>query len=162
MITIEELKAKTVESEDGCWEWTGYVQHGHPYFIRKPHRVTARRAMYELSVAPIPEQRKLLCKCENPLCINPAHMKVVKAGAILKKAYKEGKLSTYAKRVKISTYQREHNAKLTLEQAREIRESPNKQEYLATVYGVSRGYISHIKSGRKWPELGGMWSGLMR
>lgn len=58
----------------GCWEWTasrferGYGQFKHPSSTR------AHRVSYELSYGPVPDGLKVLHRCDNPPCVNPAHL----------------------------------------------------------------------------------------
>ena len=46
-----------------------------------------------------------------------------------------------------------HNAKLTSEDVYAIRESREKQSYLAATYGVTAATISYIKAGKTWRHI---------
>ncbi|KKK93890.1 hypothetical protein LCGC14_2688380 [marine sediment metagenome] len=59
----------------GCWEWTrcrtdkGYGQvrvHGKAW--------RAHRLSYTINVGPIPDGLFVLHDCDNPPCVNPAHL----------------------------------------------------------------------------------------
>lgn len=62
----------------GCWEWNG-SRHDCGYGIFNALRLgfdgaRAHRVMYELHVGPIPEGYEIRHSCDNPPCVNPAHL----------------------------------------------------------------------------------------
>lgn len=62
--------------QDGCWLWTAALNNkGYGFFY--PHhgeREYAHRFSYALAYGPIPEGMKVLHRCDNPPCCNPAHL----------------------------------------------------------------------------------------
>jgi hypothetical protein len=66
-----------VQKSDACWIWAasrddkGYGTFGFDGVVQKAHRVA-----YQLSVGPIPDGAHILHSCDNPPCVNPAHLRV--------------------------------------------------------------------------------------
>ena len=61
-----------------CWEWTSYrnrVQgYGRLHHNGKDHK--AHRVSYALANGPIPDGLVVRHKCDNPPCVNPAHLEL--------------------------------------------------------------------------------------
>jgi DNA-binding XRE family transcriptional regulator len=75
---LARLSANVQISPDGCWEWIG---HRTPYVIVtakgfRPGRRkwSAHRLSWELHFGPNPDGLWVLHLCDNPPCVNPAHL----------------------------------------------------------------------------------------
>lgn len=74
--TIEWLRARTIETETGCWEWsrrknpvTGYGQTCEGDRVLGAHRVA-----WTIANGAIPDGLWVLHTCDNRPCCNPDHL----------------------------------------------------------------------------------------
>lgn len=139
-ITPREGFEAKIEKTDGCWLWKGTTNgYGYGVFLLpKGKPVRAHRMAYEYYVGAIPAGKVIMHLCDNPPCVNPAHLRVGTKN--------ENNKDTASKRR--HNYGTKHwNGKLTDEQINEIRESTLKQPELAKIFGVTQSHISRVKSG---------------
>ena len=62
---------------DLCWLWIGAKKpSGYGNFYMLGRYETAHRASWLLFKGPIPAGRYVMHKCDNPPCVNPAHLSV--------------------------------------------------------------------------------------
>ena len=60
---------------DGCWEWRGRRSHqGYGTVVRSTVRRQAHRVAWEMTNGSIPEGMWVRHRCDNPPCVNPAHL----------------------------------------------------------------------------------------
>lgn len=141
ILTDKDVFEHRFDKGDGCWEWKGTRnQTGYGIFLlpgEKP--VRAHRYSYEYFVGPIPEGKIIMHICDNPPCVNPAHLRVgTKA---------DNNADTASKRR--HHYGLDHwNGKLTPEQVAEIRASTETQRALGKKFGVNQSHICRIRSGK--------------
>ena len=80
MIDVRERFLAKVDRRgpDECWLWTaaqvGRPTHRYGWFALGGRPRYANRVAYELFVGPIPEGHGVLHRCDNSLCVNPAHL----------------------------------------------------------------------------------------
>ena len=128
------------EKRDGCWEWQGTRnEYGYGIFLlpgEKP--VRAHRYSYEFYIAPIPDEKIIMHTCDNPPCVNPAHLRIgTKA---------ENNADTARKRR--HNYGLAHwNGRLSNADVAAIRASNEPRAVLAKRYGVDYSHIWRIKAG---------------
>ena len=137
-------------AERGCWEWTGTRSNGYGFMwiaAGKP-RVLAHRFSYELHHGPVPAGFNVCHTCDNPWCVNPAHLF---AGTD-----KDNMRDMIAKgRDHHPPLQGEANgsAKLNAIQVRKIRQLKMTARQLADRFGVSKQLIDAIRQRRLWAHI---------
>lgn len=149
---LERFLAKISFGPD-CWLWLGatYSAPRLPYGLvwqneGKTWRV-AHRVMWELKRGAIPEGLQVLHRCDNPRCVNPAHLFL---GSI-----RDNMLDRHAKR-RDARGIRHGRAKLTEAQVREIRVRGTegwKAHRLAPGYGVTPAVVFNILRGKTWRHV---------
>ena len=138
----ERFWAKVDKSGD-CWLWTGALLKTGYGCIRIAHKaIRAHRAAYELSVGPLPKGALLRHTCDNPRCVNPAHLLLGDKRLNMKDALERGQHRCG---------ERDPTAKLSNQNVIEIRDALARGETgraLARRFGVAESVISQIKTGK--------------
>lgn len=84
---IDRLVFRCVETEHGCWEFTGPKDHkGYARFRVQGRKVFAHRFMWEFFRGPWPEGLTYDHLCQNKACVNPWHGEPVPSGVNSKRA----------------------------------------------------------------------------
>jgi hypothetical protein len=140
--------------DDGCWVWQR-VTNGVGYGMLRVggKMVYAHRLAHELGVGPIPDGLHVLHSCDNPRCINPAHLSAGTRSKNMKECSDRGRA-----RIPRPIKHGEENgaSKLTEVDVRSIRRLLAKgltQKEIAGRFGVSQSAISLIKLGHKWSSV---------
>lgn len=125
-----------------CWEWNAGLFAGYGAFSHHSKSRYAHRTSWELAFGEIPERLFVCHKCDNPLCVNPAHLFLGTAKDNTQDMVKKGRKPVVRRR-----------RKLTDDQMNDIRSrygtwlTPNLRislSYLAKEYGVSPSAIMYI------------------
>ncbi|MBT2587989.1 HNH endonuclease [Arthrobacter sp. ISL-95] len=135
-------------TESDCWEWRGgRSERGYGQFRAPGRSWVAPRASHYIYIGPIPEGLVVLHECDNPPCVNPAHLR---AGTTADNSDDKVSKGRQAKGEDVNTN------KLAAEHVFEIRRQiaeGRRTSTLAKSFGVSPSAISDIKAGRTWAWL---------
>jgi hypothetical protein len=74
---VRERFLEKVDKGDGCWIWNAArSKAGYGKFVvtKSIGPVGAHRVSYQLFVGEIPARLQVLHRCDNPPCVNPAHL----------------------------------------------------------------------------------------
>jgi hypothetical protein len=141
-----------VRGMDECWEWQGTTRNGYGMVItRPPHTMIASRFLWEIHHRQeIPDGMFVCHTCDNPLCVNPAHLYL---GTPL------DNMRDMIERDRACWYVGEENphAKLTEDQVREIRrlyaEGGWSYRRLAPMFGVNWSAIRQVVKRHTWKHI---------
>lgn len=149
----QKLWARVVKS-DGCWEWTGpRTPFGHGHLNHRNKRVYAHRLSWELHNGPIPDGMSVCHRCDNPPCVNPAHLWLGSHGDNLRDMATKGRQGLHLAPAKAVRGEAHHRSVLTDDMVREIRASSESAHALSRRLGVSRPTVARVRQGRTWKHV---------
>jgi len=134
-------------SETGCWEYCGAKNPGGYGIIRGcPQTYLAHRVAWILDNGPIPQGVCVCHTCDNPSCINPAHLWLGTRADNNRDKEEKG-------RAVYHPGEKNGGAKLTEEQVYAIRKDNRIQIEIAAEYGCDQTTVSEIKRRKTWASL---------
>lgn len=147
--TLVERFWRAVDKGGDCWLWTKAVDRGGYGAIgagtNTDRRVLkAHRVSWELAHGPIPDGVFVCHRCDNPKCVNPAHLFL---------GSPSDNAADMATKGRANRGERRWIAKLTDDAVREIRRSSEKGVDLAKRYGVSPTQVTAVRRGYEWKHV---------
>ena len=141
-----------------CWTWEGALQtsgYGMIWCKSRKGPVLAHQVSYVLEHGDVGPGMEIIHSCDNPACVNPAHLKQGTHAENLADAARKGRMSSGSEhREKVLAGMRlgeKHpKAKLTDRQVKSIREykaAGVSDAHLALEFGVSRALIYKLHRG---------------
>ena len=138
-------------AESGCWVWDGSRDNnGYGQLARGRSNgrnyvpIKASRAAYMAWVGPVADHEVVCHRCDNPPCINPAHLFLGDRAA---------NNQDMANKRRSANGERKRLHRLTDDQVEEIRQRYARggvlQRELAAEYGVSQQLVGLIADGRR-------------
>jgi hypothetical protein len=129
----------------GCWIWNKCIgDRGYGRLMYRGKQTTAHRLSWVLNVGPIPADLLVCHHCDNPPCVNPAHLFL---GTALDNARD---MVSKGRQGRMFGSSNPHS-KLTESDVSRIRASAETQTVTASRFGIARCTVSQIKSGYRWP-----------
>ena len=135
-VPILDKLIQRYKSNGSCWEWTaGKDVNGYGRIWYNGENQTAHTVAYSVFVGPIPNGMHLRHSCDNPCCINPAHLE----------------LGTHADNMKDKSVRRRihgeknPNAKYSDEQRELARNWKGSPKELSEQTGMSAAYICNLR-----------------
>lgn len=143
---VAHIKSRVMESPTGCWEWQGGKQgDGYGVIRYKDKCCLVHRVLFSLTKEPIRSGMFLLHSCDNPICVNPSHLRQGTNTDNMRDKVERGRSFT-------GNQKGANNgaSKLTQCLANSIRKDPRVQHVIAKDYGVCQMTVSLIKQGKIW------------
>ena len=147
---VDRFHKKYEISESGCWIWTAGTRPNGKGVLYPRHwtddgkSIGAHRFSFELSRGAIPKGMYVCHKCDTPLCVNPDHLFIG--------THHDNMRDMVTKRRSFTGRGKDKKgrAKLTNQQADQIRKMEISHSKLAAMFGVSQTTISRIKRGESY------------
>ena len=160
-MNLTERFLNAVTKTDGCWLYTGHRDpRGYGIISEgwKPRRnVRAHRLSWELSNGPIPDGMDVCHHCDNPPCVNPAHLFLgtQRDNVMDMIAKKRAGFQTVPECLRHPGSQH-GNAKLNeadVLEIRRLRSSGMQQWKIAQWFSITRGNVGHIVRRQAWAHV---------
>lgn len=150
-IAIQERFDDFVRKErTGCWVWTGWLTpDGYGKFNLRGKKTAAHRFSYARAHGSIPAGKVVRHRCDNPACVNPAHLQLGSQTENVRDAIMR-------RRNRGAAGVRNRHAKLAPRDVSIIRTDYRAgvdRATLAARFGVSTVQIRNIVTGRAWASL---------
>ncbi len=144
-------KEKPIRAElnaNGCWICISHKAggNGYPCVKRGGRYQKISRYLFEMSGVKLSRQELVLHACDEPLCVNMAHLRV---------GTHEENMQDRCARKRTATRERHGMSKLTEQKVTEIRillRNGVSTRKLATKFGVSQATIMWVKKNLHWRE----------
>jgi hypothetical protein len=147
-----------VDKSGECWLWLGTKdQDGYGSFYQNYHNYRAHRVAYTLTFGSIPQGLMVLHQCNNPSCVNPAHLEVGTSRDNMLHCIRSGRHVWQTHPECAQSGEKRSNAKLRVEQVLAIRDLYSQGGYshrrLGEMFGVSHTVIQRIIAGKDWANI---------
>ena len=133
-----------------CWPWTGSKPDGrYGHFSVGAKAIKAHRWIYALLNGPIPDDLIVRHKCDNPQCVNPAHLELGTTADNMRDKHDRGRAAN-------RQGEKHPLARLNEASVRELRRLASlghTHGSLASQFGIARQTVGNIVRGRNWSHI---------
>lgn len=139
-----------------CWMWQGFRNPaGYGTFCFRGAMIIASRMALSIKLGRMVQHPLMACHtCDNPSCVNPAHLWEGTRSDNVKDAIRKGRMKFKPIPVETHVSGEDHPfSKLTDADVRAIRASDLSHAELGRAYGVSRTNIGYIRSRKTWQHV---------
>lgn len=148
-VDVRFWKHVNKDGPSGCWLWTGCRSHGYGYINAGPGTVAKRanRVSWEIHNGPVPPGLSVCHSCDNPACVNPAHLFLG--------TQKENADDMMAKGRHFRGESAPHT-KLTEDDVRTIRQlcaDGAKHQDVASIFKIARTSVGAIVNRKNWKHV---------
>jgi hypothetical protein len=136
---LEKKFWRYVEKTSSCWMWKGYTDKDGYGTIKNGHTtLRAHRVSFKIHHGQIDENKLILHTCNNPSCVNPAHL------------YQGDQYDNMKDRIDSGNYlfgENHFNAKVPDSDVLKIRNHTGTYKQIAAEFGISPSQAGNIKRG---------------
>jgi len=159
---IRRFMSKVRPEEGGCLVWTGRKRGPYGAFWYQGKFMAAHKASHLLFVGPVPEGLQVNHTCDNPVCVNPAHLLAGTQLENRRQCVLRGRTATGDRNGSrlwpqcLRRGERHGRAKLTKQAVIDIRQEAKEGAQLLVLahkYGVSDVLIGLIVHRRIWKHV---------
>ena len=147
-MTLSERFWGRINKSGECWEWTGCkTTAGYGSVWNGEKMEYAHRIAYRIENGPFPDEMLVCHHCDNPGCVNPAHLFIG--------AHKDNMQDSIIKG-RNSRGELHGQSRLTADDIHEIRRLSATgigQAMLAEVWGIDRSNVSLIVNRKRWRHI---------
>lgn len=140
-------KVEVLEPDD-CWEWQAGKNRGYGHFRLRGRNLYAHRVAWEITAGPIPDGLDVCHHCDNPACVNFAHLFLGDAAANMADRDAKGRGARG---------ERMGSSKLTEAEVKKIRRTwrsaQKTYQELAEEYGLHHTAVRDIVLGLSWSHI---------
>lgn len=147
-----------------CWLWQGKLdERGRGRVWHNGHIKLHHRAVWEILVGRIPDGALLCHHCDNPRCANPSHLYVGDGKTNVADMFDRHRHWTQVDPTRAQSLgkingakntwargERNPKAKLSADQAAQIRDSRESATVVARRFGIDRATVHRIRRGDLW------------
>lgn len=150
-----------VGGADECWEWLGPRRHGTAYGVLQfcRQRLNATHVALELSGVMIGDGLFACHRCDNPPCVNPAHLFVGTQTDNMRDAAGKGHVHRGGRvtgaRPRGETIGTSKLTEAQVVEIRILRANGERPFIIAKRFGLSPDYVTILAEGRSWKHVGG-------